>query len=86
LNRSEQDLWCRPSAGRLLPAAARQSRRLIDQRIDEYRKAIAAAEAKGDVAGARVFERMTLTEQQDRRTVDGMINSLRRRFPRLHRG
>jgi hypothetical protein len=59
-----------------------QSRRLIDQRIDEYRKAIAAAEANGDADGARGFERVSLAEQRDRQAVDGMIDRLRRRFPR----
>ena len=59
-----------------------QNRRLIDHRIDEYRKAIAAAEAKGDAEGARVFRRMTLGEEQDRQSLDGMIEGLRRRFSR----
>ncbi len=59
-----------------------QSRRLIDHRIEEYRKATTVAEAKGDTDGARTFKRMTFTEQQDRQVVDGMIDSLSRRFPR----
>lgn len=59
-----------------------QNRLLIDHRIDEYRKAIATAEARGDIEGARVFRRMTLVEEQDRQTLEGMIDRLRGRFPR----
>jgi|GEM_PF-1822099 len=59
-----------------------QNRCLVDQRIDKYRKAIAAAEAKGDVEGARAFRGMTLGEEHDRQNLDGMIEELRRRFPR----
>lgn len=59
-----------------------QNRRLIEHRIDEYRKAIAAAEAKGDGEGARVFRRMTLGEEEDRQSLDGMLEGLRRRFAR----
>ncbi len=58
-----------------------QNRRLSDRRIDEYRKAIAVAEAKGDAEGARVFRRMMSGEEQDRQSLDGMIDGLRRRFP-----
>ncbi len=57
-----------------------QNRRLIDQPIDEYRKAIAAAEAKGDAEGALAFRRMMLGEEQDCQSLDGMIERLRRRF------
>lgn len=59
-----------------------QNRRLIDHRIDEYRKAIAAADIKGDAEGARTFRRLALGEERDRQTVDGLIDRLRRRFPR----
>ncbi|WP_156688136.1 hypothetical protein [Mycobacterium sp. Marseille-P9652] len=81
-----------PSPGGELPADHQQAdyflrlliqnRRLIDHRIDEYRKAVAVAEAKGDADGVRTFNRMTFAEQQDRQALDGMIDSLRRRFPR----
>ena len=57
-----------------------QHRRLVDHRIAEYRKAIAISEANGDVDGAGVFRRMALSEESDRRTVDGLIDRLRRRF------
>lgn len=57
-------------------------RRLIDRRIDEYQRAVAASEANGDVDGACSYRRMMRIEEQDRRTLDGMIDKLRRRFPR----
>ncbi len=59
-----------------------QNRRLIDHRIDEYRKATAAAEAKGDAEGARAFRRLMLGDEHDRQSLDGMIDGLRRRFAR----
>jgi hypothetical protein len=57
-----------------------QSRRLSDRRIDQYHKAIAACEANGDVEGAASFRRMVCSEEQDRQTLDGLIENLRRRF------
>ena len=57
-----------------------QSRRLSDHRIGEYHKAIARAEADGDAEGASVFRRMARIEEQDRRTLDGLIENLHRRF------
>ena len=62
--------------------ASRPNRRLSDHRIDEYRKAITTAEANGDAEGARVFRRMMLGEEQDRQSIDGMIDGLRLRFSR----
>jgi hypothetical protein len=59
-----------------------QSCRLIDRRIDEYRKAIATCEANGDVEGACGFRRLAYIEDQDRQTLDGLIENLHRRFPR----
>jgi hypothetical protein len=58
-----------------------QSRRLSDHRIDRYHKAIATFEANGDVEGAASFRRMACIEEQDRQTLDKLIESLRRRFP-----
>jgi len=58
-----------------------QSRHIIDHRIGEYQKAIAVAEAEGDAEGACGFRRMARIEEQDGRTVDGMIEKLHRRFP-----
>lgn len=57
-----------------------QTRRLSDHRIDQYRKAIAVSESSGDVEGADNFRRMVCSEEQDRETLDGMIEKLRRRF------
>ncbi len=59
-----------------------QNRRLIDHRIDEYQKAIAISEANGDLEGAGSFRRMTRVEEQDRQTLDGLIEQLHRRFSR----
>jgi hypothetical protein len=58
-----------------------QSRRLSDHRIDRYGKAIATAEANGDVDGAASFRRMARIEEQDRQTLDSLIENLCRRFP-----
>lgn len=63
-----------------------QSRRLIDQRIDEYQKAITAAQAKGDVDSACSLRRMARIEEQDRQALDGMLEKLLRRFPRRSPG
>ena len=59
-----------------------QNRRLIDRRIDEYQKAIATSEANGDVEGTCGFRRTAHLEEQDRQTLDGLIENLHRRFPR----
>jgi trans-aconitate methyltransferase len=58
-----------------------QRRRHIDHRIGEYQKAIASAEAAGDAEGASVLRRMARIEEQDRQTLDGLIENLHRRFP-----
>jgi trans-aconitate methyltransferase len=89
LNRAAGDVECPASANetadylqaeyflRLLS----QSRRHIDHRIGEYHKAIAAAQAAGDTEGAATLRRMEHTEEQDRQTLEGLIQNLRRRFP-----
>ncbi len=84
---AEESVAPRPDAADQLQAdyflrLLAQNRRLIDHRIDGYRKAIAAAEAKGDVEGVVTFRRTVVGEEQDRRVLDAMIESLRRRFPR----
>lgn len=56
------------------------NRRLIDQRIDGYHKAIAVAEAKGDTESACVFRRTARIEEQERKALDGLIENLQRRF------
>jgi hypothetical protein len=58
-----------------------QNRRLIDQRIDGYHKAIAVAEARGDAESAAVFRRTARVEEQERKALDGLIENLHRRFP-----
>jgi hypothetical protein len=59
-----------------------ERRRLIDHRVEEYRKAIASCEANGDLEGACGFRRMASVEEQDRQTLDGLIEKLQRRFSR----
>ena len=58
-----------------------QSRHHVDHRIGTYQKAIAAAEAAGDTEGAGGLRRMACAEEQDRQTLDRLIENLRRRFP-----
>ena len=58
-----------------------QRRSLIDRRIDDHQKAIAIADARGDVEAACGLRRLAKIEEQDRQTLDGMIEKLRRRFP-----
>jgi hypothetical protein len=58
-----------------------QSRQRIDQRINNYQRAIAVSEASGDTENIRGLRRMARVEEQDRETVGGLIESLQRRFP-----
>jgi hypothetical protein len=58
-----------------------QNRRLVDHRIDGYHKAIAVSEANGDAEGGCALRRMARIEEQDRKTLDGLIENLHRRFP-----
>ncbi|OBA58938.1 hypothetical protein A5647_19310 [Mycobacterium sp. 1100029.7] len=58
-----------------------QNRRLIDQRIDGYYKAIAVAEARGDEEAASVFRRTARVEERERKALETMVENLRRRFP-----
>ncbi len=59
-----------------------QNRRLIEQRLDDYRKAIVTAQANGDVDAVCNLRRMARIEEQDRDNLDGMLEKLRRRFAR----
>lgn len=63
-----------------------QRRRLIDHRIEQYRKAVAAAENGGDAERAYGLRRMAHAEEQDRRTLEDLIQNLQRRFPRQDPG
>ncbi|OBI93080.1 hypothetical protein [Mycobacterium sp. 1245805.9] len=58
-----------------------QNRRHIEHRLSEYQKAIATAEATGDAEGAASVRRMARLEEQERQTLDVMIEKLQRRFP-----
>jgi hypothetical protein len=55
-------------------------RGLIDQRIDDCQRKVITAEAKGDVDAGANFRRLLRIAEQDRRTVDTLIDKLRRRF------
>ena len=59
----------------------RASRQQIDQRIDNYQRAIAISEASGDTDNVRGFRRLARAEEQDRQTVRDLIENLQRRFP-----
>ncbi len=59
-----------------------QNRRLIEQRIDDYQKAIATAQANGDVDAVCNLRRMARIEEQDRENLDAMLEKLRHRFAR----
>ncbi len=58
-----------------------QNRHQVDHRLGKYQKAIAAAETAGDTEGTGSLRRMACAEEQDRHTLDGLIENLRRRFP-----
>jgi hypothetical protein len=58
-----------------------QSRRRIEQRIQDHQKAIAAAEARGKTEDVRRHRQLTLAAEQDRRTLADLVDSLRQRFP-----
>jgi hypothetical protein len=59
-----------------------QNRRLIEQRLDDYQKAIVTAQANGDADAVCNLRRMARIEEQDRDHLDGMLEKLRRRFAR----
>ncbi|WP_244168011.1 hypothetical protein [Mycobacterium paraffinicum] len=59
-----------------------QNRRLIEQRLDDYQKAIVTAQAGGDVDAVCNLRRMARIEEQDRDDLDGMLERLRSRFAR----
>ena len=62
-----------------------QRRRLVDHRIEQYRKAVAAAQNGGDAECSYGLRRMAHAEE-DRRTLEDLIQNLRRRFPRQDPG
>ncbi|WP_139329765.1 hypothetical protein [Mycobacterium sp. IS-2888] len=57
-----------------------QSRRLSQHRIDRYHQAIAVCESNRDAEGAANFRHMLRGEEQERQSLDGMIEGLRQRF------
>ncbi|WP_407688703.1 hypothetical protein [Mycobacterium sp. HUMS_1102779] len=63
-----------------------QRRLLIDHRVEQYRKAVVAAESGGDAERAYGLRRMAHAEEQDRRTLEDLTQNLQRRFPRQDPG
>jgi hypothetical protein len=57
-------------------------RGLIDQRIDECQRKIGTAEARGDLDAVANYRRLVRIAEQDRRTLDALIENLRHRFVR----
>jgi hypothetical protein len=57
-----------------------ESRRLIDHRVAKYQRAIALAEADGDVENARALRGVMCVEEKDRQVLSEMIENLERRF------
>lgn len=55
-------------------------RGLIDQRIDEYQRKIATAEAKGDIDAVTGFRRLVRIAEQDQQAVEDLAEKLCRRF------
>ncbi|WP_096439405.1 hypothetical protein [Mycobacterium shigaense] len=58
-----------------------QNRRVVEHRIEGYRKAIAGAEAAGNIEGAGALRRMARVEEQEREALTLMIEKLHCRFP-----
>lgn len=58
-----------------------QNRRVVEHRIEGYRKAIANAEASGNTEGAASLRRMARVDEQERDTLTSLIDKLHRRFP-----
>jgi hypothetical protein len=67
---------------RVLTECQRQS----EQRIENYRRAIARAEAHGDTENAQSFRRLMRAEDMDRQDVEDMLEGMVRRFPLLRSG
>jgi hypothetical protein len=62
------------------------SRRRIDRKIDQYQKAIAIAETRGAPEDAHRIRRMLRVDEQERQTLNALIDRLQRRFPVPPRG
>jgi hypothetical protein len=58
-----------------------QNRRVVEHRIEGYRKAIAGAEASGNTEGAATLRRMARIEEQEREALSTLVDKLHRRFP-----
>jgi hypothetical protein len=58
-----------------------QNRRIVEHRIEGFRKAIAGAEVSGNTEGVSGLRRMARTEEQEREALNGLIENLHRRFP-----
>jgi hypothetical protein len=57
-----------------------QNRRQIEQRLDKHHRSIVRSETEGDSEGVAALRQLIRIEEQDRQTVDRMIENLQRRF------
>jgi hypothetical protein len=55
--------------------------RRLDRKIDQHQKAIAIAESRGDLDHAHRIRRMLRVDEQERQTLEELIDRLQRRFP-----
>jgi hypothetical protein len=58
----------------------RQSREVVDHRIDKYQRMSANAQARDDVENVRAVRRSLAVEEKDRKVLSEMIENLERRF------
>lgn len=72
-DQQQADYFVRLLAGR---------RGFIDQRIEEFQRKIGTAEARGDLDAVANLRRLVRIAEQDRRTLDTLLDKLRRRFVR----
>jgi hypothetical protein len=72
-DQQQADYFVRLLAGR---------RGFIDQRIEEYQHKIGTAEITGDLDAVANLRRLVRIAEQDRRTLDTLLDKLRRRFVR----
>lgn len=70
-DQQQADYFVRLLAGR---------RGFIDQRVEEYQRKIGRAEAKGDLDAVADLRRLVRIAEQDRGTLDALLDKLRRRF------
>lgn len=60
--------------------------RRIERKIDQHHKAIAVAESRGALDDAHRIRRVLRIDEEERRTLNALIDGLQRRFPVSPRG